>query len=132
MSIVYHLGVKALECAEKEGSLSTVVKSVSWDLTATDGRFSAQYASATSLGGPNIASFVAYEDLTQEKVSNWIETNCSEEIELAKAGLAGQIAKMKENPIVSPELPWAEKPVFDPTSVEQAPPLFAPDFGTED
>lgn len=132
MSIAYNLGVKGLECAEKEGSLSTVVKSVHWDLTAVDGRFSAQYVSSATLGSPSSASFTAYEDLTQEEVSSWIEANCSEEIELAKAGLASEIAKMKENPIVSPELPWIEKPVFDPSSVEQAPPLFAPDFGTED
>ena len=81
-----------------------------WTLTGVDGEFTASIGGNTVFDSNQSSTFIPYNELTQDIVIGWVQTNLGEQgIANYEANVNGQIASM-QNPPVSPEntpLPWA-------------------------
>ena len=101
--------IGALDCRVQEDGLSDVVYSVHWRCSATevdgDKTYSASVYSTCSIPGPNPASFVPYDQLTQEEVLGWIWANGVDKA-ATEAAVQQQIELKKHPVVVSPPLPW--------------------------
>ena len=86
------------------------VVNVIWTLTGVDGEFTASIGGNTVFDSQQESTFVPYNELTQDIVIGWVQTNLGEQgIANYEANVNGQIASM-QNPPVSPEntpLPWS-------------------------
>jgi hypothetical protein len=102
--------VSAMDCKVSEDNLSDVVYCVHWRCSATevdgDKTYSASVYSTCSVPGPNPASFVPYNQLTQEEVLNWIWANGVDKA-ATEAAVLQQIENQKRPVVVAPPLPWA-------------------------
>jgi hypothetical protein len=102
--------VSAMDCKVSEDNLSDVVYCVHWRVSKTevdgDKTYSASVYSTCSVPGPNPASFVPYDQLTQDEVLGWIWANGVDK-DATEAAVAQQIENQKNPPIVAPALPWA-------------------------
>jgi hypothetical protein len=101
--------VSAMDCKVSEDNLSDVVYCVHWRVSKTevdgDKTYSASVYSTCSVPGPNPASFVPYEQLTQNEVLGWIWANGVDK-DATEAAVAQQIYLQKNPVVVSPPLPW--------------------------
>lgn len=101
--------VTNLDCRVQEDNLSDVVYCVHWRVSKTevdgDKTYSASVYSTCSVPGPNPASFVPYDQLTQEEVLNWIWANGVDKA-ATEAAVQQQIELQKHPVVVSPPLPW--------------------------
>jgi hypothetical protein len=101
--------VSAMDCKVSEDNLSDVVFNVHWRCFATevdgDKTYSASVYSTCSVPGPNPASFVPYDQLTQAEVLNWIWANGVNK-DATEAAVQQQIELQKHPVVVSPPLPW--------------------------
>ena len=95
-------GVKALS---SNGQLTKIVETVDWQVTVTDGTSSAQTFGRASLGNPSPASFIAYEDLSQEDIILWVKSSLSStpsssdgknELDAIILSLSGQVKTASE------------------------------------
>ena len=102
--------IGALDCKVSEDNLSDVVFNVHWRCSATeidgDKTYSASVYSTCSVPGPNPASFVPYDQLTQNEVLGWIWANGVDK-DATEAAVLQQIENQKNPPVVAPPLPWA-------------------------
>ena len=102
--------VSAMDCKVSEDNLSDVVFNVHWRCSATevdgDKTYSASVYSTCSVPGPNPASFVHYDQLTQNEVLGWIWANGVDKA-ATEAAVQQQIYLQKNPVVVSPPLPWA-------------------------
>ena len=102
--------VSAMNCKVSEDNLSDVVFNVHWRCSATevdgDKTYSASVYSTCSVPGPNPASFVLYDQLTQNEVLGWIWANGVDK-DATEAAVQQQIELQKHPVVVSPPLPWA-------------------------
>ncbi len=98
--------IGALDCKVSEDGLSDVVYNAHWRCSATEDGYSASVYSTCSLPAPDPANFIAYADLTQEEVLNWIWANGVDK-DATEAAVAQQIYLQKNPVVVSPPLPWA-------------------------
>jgi len=98
--------VSNLDCKVSEDNLSDVVYNVHWRVSATEDGYSASVYSTCSLPAPDPANFIAYADLTQEEVLNWIWANGVDKAG-TEAAVQQQIELQKNPVVVSPPLPWA-------------------------
>jgi len=98
--------IGALDCKVSEDNLSNVVYCVHWRCSATEDGYSASVYSTCSLPAPDPANFIAYADLTQEEVLNWIWANGVDKAG-TEAAVQQQIELQKNPVVVSPPLPWA-------------------------
>ncbi len=98
--------VSNLDCKVSEDNLSDVVYNVHWRCSATEDGYSASVYSTCSLPAPDPANFIAYADLTQEEVLNWIWANGVDKA-ATEAAVQQQIELQKNPVVVSPPLPWA-------------------------
>jgi hypothetical protein len=101
--------ISAMDCKVSEGNLSDVVYLVHWRCSATetdgDKTYSASVYSTCSVPGPNPASFVPYNQLTQDEVLGWIWANGVDKA-ATEAAVQQQIYLQKNPVVVSPPLPW--------------------------
>jgi len=101
--------VSAMDCKVSEDNLSDVVFNVHWRCSATeidgDKTYSASVYSTCSVPGPNPASFVPYDQLTQNEVLGWIWANGVDKA-ATEAAVQQQIELQKHPVVVSPPLPW--------------------------
>jgi hypothetical protein len=98
--------IGALDCKVSEDNLSDVVYQVHWRVSATEDGYSASVYSTCSLPAPDPANFIAYADLTQEEVLNWIWANGIDKAG-TEAAVQQQIELQKNPVVVTPPLPWA-------------------------
>ena len=102
--------VSNLDCKVSEDGLSDVVYNVHWRVSKTevdgDKTYSASVYSTCSVPGPNPASFVPYDQLTQNEVLGWIWANGVDKA-ATEAAVQQQIELQKHPVVVSPPLPWA-------------------------
>jgi hypothetical protein len=68
--------------------------------------YSASVYSTCTLPPADPASFIPYQDLTQEEVLNWIWANGVDK-DATEAAVQSQIDNQINPPIVNPPLPWA-------------------------
>jgi len=101
----YTWGVGVMEVAPSEDGLTDVVKMIHWTYAATDGEYSASCYGSLGVGAPEPEAFTPYADLTQEQVTEWLESGLNGE--QLRAGMDRQIADLKNPPIIKPPLPWA-------------------------
>lgn len=115
MAITYNWDIVQMDCAPSENGLSKVIKTVHWQVEASEGDLNARSYGAVGLSSPNPDSFIAFDELDKGQAITWLkaaldasmpdqEKTCCEIIE---AGLALDIENQKNPPIVSPALPWA-------------------------
>ena len=77
--ITYSWNFNPLEVVYNEDGLTNVVNVVHWQFTGATGSFTNTVIGTVSLNTPDTGSFVAYEDLTKEIVTGWVEGTLGEE-----------------------------------------------------
>lgn len=106
--ITYTWKIQELTVAPNDSGLQDVVKSVRYSVTATEEDISTDIGLSVALNpiaDPN--QFVAYSDLTEQTVLDWIQP-MTDMIELeARATLVLQ--ELRTPPIVTKPLPWSPK-----------------------
>jgi hypothetical protein len=77
---------------------------IHWSATEQDGEHSARaYGSASLERNEDSATFIPFEDLTEEQVIQWVEAEWDSPEEMLKA----EVAKLKA-PISATGMPWVE------------------------
>ena len=105
-----------------EGSLTDVVVTAGWRCNGTDGTYSGSVYATVSFTPPDPSKFIAYNDLTQAEVLNWVWSSGVDKA-AAEAAVAQQIADQINPPITTPPLPWGDA-VVDGTTIQA--PVIAP------
>jgi len=102
--------ISNLDCRVQEDGLSDVVYQCHWRVSKTevdgDQTYCASVYSTCSVPGPNPASFVPYDQLTQAEVLGWIWANGVNK-DATESAVQQQIELQKNPVVVSPPLPWA-------------------------
>jgi len=80
------------------------VVTVHYNVTATDGNYSANTYGTVGYTEQPGETYVPYEDLTQEQVVGWVQDSLGKDT--VEASLAGQIEAQK-NPVQESGVPWA-------------------------
>jgi uncharacterized GH25 family protein len=80
------------------------VVTVHYNVTATDGNYSANTYGTVGYTEQPGETYVPYEDLTQEQVVGWVQDSLGKDT--VEASLAGQIEAQK-NPVTATGVPWA-------------------------
>jgi len=73
-----------------------------YEVSATDGEFSAETNGRVSLGQPDSENFIPYEDLTESVVLNWVYEKVGKEME----NLLLENIENQKNPKEASGLPW--------------------------
>jgi hypothetical protein len=74
-----------------------------YDVTGVDGTFTASLSNVAQFSTASVSTFIPYEDLTNEIVTNWIQNSLGPDgVENIYACIQGQIDS-QINPPVSPE-----------------------------
>jgi hypothetical protein len=101
--------VSSLDCKVSEDGLSDVVYCAHWRCSATevdgDKTYSASVYSTCSVPGPNPASFVPFDQLTQDEVLGWIWANGVDKA-ATEAAVEAQLELQKHPVTVSLAPPW--------------------------
>lgn len=106
MTITYTWKISEIECIPAQGDLSNVVTNVHWRLDGTDGNnFSGVYG-VTSLNAPTEGNFTAFEDLTEQQVTGWLETALGDNVAAYKTKIQEEINKLANPPVVTKTPPW--------------------------
>jgi len=108
MAITYTWSITSLETQTVGENVDTVI-GVCWEKRGEDeeGRIG-MYASKSGLptGTATDSTFIAFADLTEADVINWVQTNMTESYSAkVNSGIQEQI-DMQTNPINMPTLPW--------------------------
>ena len=115
MTVTTTWNVGTLESAPTEDSLTDVVKTVHWTVSAeetvtVDGVETTYTASAygsVGLGAPDASDYTAFADITLSGAIDWAKGAIgTDEVTAIESGLARNIAKQKNPPIESKTLPW--------------------------
>ena len=95
------------DCIISLDGMSQIVQTIHWRLTGTEGEFSAESYSTTSLPIPtDTENYIPYQDLTEDWFINQVESNT--DIVAVKENIAQQIELLK-NPIIdNPPLPFVQ------------------------
>jgi len=116
MTVTTTWNVGNLDSAPTEGSLTDVVKTVHWTVSAeetvtVDGVETTYTASAygsVGLESPDADDYTAFADITLSGAIDWAKAAIgTDEVTALESGLANNIAKQKNPPIESKALPWA-------------------------
>jgi hypothetical protein len=100
--------VSQMDTAPSEDGLTDVVKVVHWRYQAEqidgDKTYNAEVYGAMACATPSDTDFTAYEDLTFDKVCEWLIAGNN--VEAMELNLNTQIENLKNPPIVNLPLPW--------------------------
>lgn len=97
-----------LECYLQHKGYSNVVFMVYWRRQKNDGQHTAEVYGAQLIEFVPGAPFTPYEDLTPEKVCQWLEDAIGQNrIAELDAALDAKIAEQKNPQTTQPDLPWA-------------------------
>jgi hypothetical protein len=89
-----------------EGTLTNVVETVHWTLTAKDGDNGGYMYGSVAVGSPDPATFADYSSLTKETVQAWVEAALGEQVQTMKETLASQIEAQKAPQTGGLTPPW--------------------------
>jgi hypothetical protein len=104
MSVTYSWNVNTMDVAPSANNLNNVVKVVHWRLIASDGTNSVDSYGSVSLEEPSQNDFVAFNNLTEQKVISWVESKIN--VTEVKDNLNTQLAKLANPSIVVKQGPW--------------------------
>jgi hypothetical protein len=90
----------------EEGTLTNVVETVHWTLTATEDNCSVSMYGSVAVGSPDPATFADYSSLTKETVQAWVESALGDQVETMKETLASQIEAQKAPQTGGLTPPW--------------------------
>lgn len=100
--------VSQMDTAPSEDGLTDVVKVVHWRYQAeqVDGEktYNAEVHGAMACATPSDTDFTAYDDLTFDKVCEWLIAG--NDVEAMELNLDTQIENLKNPPIIQLPLPW--------------------------
>jgi len=105
--INYTWTISALDCAVDEEGLQNVVKTIHWRYRGTDDEgFTAEDYGAHPVPSPNPEEFKPYENLTQQIVEGWLESQM--DMNSLKTKISEKIDKVKNPTRVTLPLPSDE------------------------
>lgn len=94
----YTWKIEALEYAPELNGLKKVITSVHWRYIGTDGEISQDVYGVEGVEIPEDDEFIAYEDLTEQIVIEWLESKL--DVEKLQENLANQIEAIKNPKVV--------------------------------
>jgi hypothetical protein len=107
MATTYQWTIQAMDCVPQEDGHTDVVVVAHWNVSATDGTYTASVYGTQSFTYNPETSFTPYADLTQEQVVGWVQDGMGPEgVASLEANLDTQIENQINPPLVSPPLPW--------------------------
>jgi hypothetical protein len=108
MAIEYKLSIQNMEVIPSEGDLQNVVKTVHWMYSGTENgdniKYFGQISGGIEVNSASADSFTAFDDLTEEQVKGWVESQIDEDS--LKPSIASQIESQKNPPTVVKSNPW--------------------------
>jgi hypothetical protein len=108
MAIVYTTTVTAARVSSQD-NLNDVIKELDATVTGQDGAVTFQLSTSVTLGPADPEAFTDYEDLTEEKLVEWVEANPA--LDSVRAHIAYVVAKEVERAALHGKpLPWAPEP----------------------
>lgn len=107
MANTYTWRINAVDCYTSKDGLEKVAYNVHWSYFATDGEHTASMIGVQSVGEPDPENFVAFEELTEEQVVEWI--SAAMDVEKMQENLDKQIADLVAPKVVTLQL---TKPVI--------------------
>jgi len=100
--------VSQMDTAPSEDGLTDVVKVVHWRYQAEqvdgDKTYNAEVYGAMACATPSDTDFTAYDDLTFDKVCEWLVAG--NDVDAMELNLDTQIENIKNPPIINLPLPW--------------------------
>jgi len=106
MSNTYTWKILNLETIPSINGLENVVAVVRWLLTATDNVNSTTVEGTVELENPLVEEFIAYRELTEEKVLEWTKLKLGNQETQYYQYLDHQLSKMAKPQSTAAELPW--------------------------
>jgi hypothetical protein len=101
--------VSQMDTAPSEDGLTDVVKTVHWRYQAEqvdgDKTYNAEVYGAMACATPSDTDFTAYDDLTFDKVCEWLVAGNN--VDAMELNLDTQIENLKNPPIINKPLPWS-------------------------
>jgi len=101
--------VSQMDTAPSEDGLTDVVKVVHWRYQAEqvdgDKTYNAEVYGAMACATPSDTDFTAYDDLTFDKVCEWLVAG--NDVDAMELNLDTQIENLKNPPIINKPLPWS-------------------------
>ena len=101
--------ITELQCRPSVNELTNVVASISWTVadtvTVNGTEYPVSCGGSTQVGDPNPEEFTPYEQLTEQIVATWVETNTDLDGLVAKLG--EQIAASVAPSTVTLPTPWS-------------------------
>lgn len=83
------------------------VFNIYWRVNGVDGEHAVTTCGTQTITDPLAASFVPYEELTEQQVLDWVKADLGEtKVQGIEAGVALDLDRMKNSPIVIMPLPW--------------------------
>lgn len=126
-TITSHWNIVALDTIPSLDTLTNVVSVIHCEKLATsDDGFNARWYGTVSVEAPHPASFIPYDEITEQMVIDWVST--SPATEGVDDSLVSQIDTQRNPPIVSLPLPWIPEapivaaPVMEEPIVEEPTP----------
>ena len=104
----YNFKINAIDCYTSKDGLEKVAYNVHWSYFGTDGTHTASMIGVQSIGEPNPENFVAFEDLTEEQVIEWI--SASMDVDKMQENLDRQLAELAAPTTVTLQI---NKPVVE-------------------
>lgn len=102
--IEYTWNFPSLEVELSQNGLEKVVSVVHWRLTAKDGDYLTDIYGSVSLDPPQAMSFIAFDNLTEQDITSWVEAKL--DVEQLKSSLETQINTMKHPTTITVPPPW--------------------------
>jgi hypothetical protein len=81
-----------------DGSLENVIKTVHWRYKGTEDNISADVYGALSLQSPNAENFIEWENMTNDKVFEWLESIL--DVEQLQSQISAQIEDIKNPKVI--------------------------------
>lgn len=88
----YTFKINAVDCYTSKDGLEKVAYNVHWSYFGTDGTHTASMIGTQSVGNPDPENFIAFEELTEEQVVEWISPYVH--LETMQQNLDRQIAEL--------------------------------------
>lgn len=107
MAITYNWIIEQMNSYPEKDGYQDVVFTCNWRLNANDGNYNVTCYGSVGVSINPDEPFTPYADLTQDQVVGWVKDALgAEEVAQLEAGLAGQIANLKNPPVVTLPNPW--------------------------
>lgn len=119
MANTYAWRINAIDCYTSKEGLEKVAYNVHWYYFATDGEHTTSMIGVQSVGEPDPENFVAFEELTEEQVVEWI--TASMDVEQMQENLDTQIAELAAPSKVTLQLTLPVVEVVEEEVVEEEP-----------